>query len=169
MRARELFRLAAIGLLFILLQLALYLRFPEWRSGMDFYLVFLLLLTATRGQLAAGAFALSGGIIMDSFSSSFIAFHVFFYLIPVAAGSMMRTHVLVHYRLLGTLTVAVLLLIKILSSYAVAQILHWLGSPVYLLRVNYFSPLLVITAVYLGWPQLVRIFTTIREVKGFGR
>jgi len=169
MRPAEPLRLVALALLALLIQLALYLRFPEWRAGIDLYLIFLLLLTATRGQLTAGVFALGGGIIMDCFSGSFYVFHTVFYVAPVIMGTLMRSHVLVEYRQLGTLCVATLLIVKILVMFGVALALGWIDSPLYLLRVNYWSLLLVIAAVYLGWNGIVRLFARVYEVKGFGR
>lgn len=169
MRTTEPLRLAAMGLLLLLVQLAIYLRFPEWRAGMDFYLVFLLLLTGTRGHLIAGSFALAGGIIMDAFSGSLYMFHTVFYMAPVLLGSLMRSYVLVEYRPLAALCIAGLLLLKVLAMFGVAFALDYIDSPVYLLKVNYWSILLAVGLVYFSWGQIVRLFANVYEVKGFGR
>jgi len=157
MRATEPLRLALIGLLVILVQLAFYLIFPAWRAGFDPFLVLLLLLATARGPFLAGVFALVGGVLMDAYSDQLISFHVIYYLVPVAIGAMIRSQLIVEYNFLGTLTVLALLLGKVLAQFLAFVAMGRLDSPLFLLRVNYWSILLMTAIVYLSWRWLVRL------------
>lgn len=157
MRATEPLRLALIGLLVILVQLAFYLIFPGWRAGFDPFLVLLLLLATARGPFLAGVFALVGGVLMDAYSSHLLSFHVIYYLIPVAVGTMIRSQLIVEYNFLGTLTVLALLLGKVLAQFLAFFAMGQLDSAAYLLRVNYWSVLLMAGIVFLCWRWLVRL------------
>lgn len=157
MRATEPLRLALIGLLVIFGQQALYLVFPAWRAGFDPFLVLLLLLATARGPFLAGVFALVGGVLMDAYSDQLISFHVLYYLVPVALGAMIRSQLIVEYHFLGTLTVFALLVGKVLAQYLAFYVLGQIDSSAFLLRVNYWSILLMTAVVYLCWRWLVRL------------
>jgi hypothetical protein len=157
MRATEPLRLALIALLVLLVQLALYLVFPAWRAGLDPFLILLLLLATARGPFLAGVFALLGGVLMDAYSDQLISFHVIYYLVPVAVGAMIRSQLIVEYHFLGTLTVFALLLGKVLAQYLSFFIMGHVDSPAFLLRVNYWSILLMTAIVYICWRWLVRL------------
>ncbi|MDQ3023884.1 MAG: hypothetical protein M3R04_05820, partial [bacterium] len=90
MRTNDSVRLSLIALVLLIVQLVWYLKFPGWRSA-DFYLVFLLLLAAARGPVYGGIFAIVGGAVLDSFSAQYAAFHMLFYLLPVAVGTLIRS------------------------------------------------------------------------------
>jgi hypothetical protein len=150
-------RTALIGLMILLLQLALILGFPGWRTGFELYAAFLLLLAASRGPVFAGVYALAGGAIMDAYSDQFIAFHILFYLIPVALGSLVRAHVLSEYRMLGAVSTAALMLLKVLLMLLTALAMGWLPSASYLFKVNYLPILFTSSLVYLAWPAVTRI------------
>ena len=168
MRATEPLRLALVGLMFILLQLAFYSAFPQWRAGVDIYVAFLLLVTATRGPLMSGAYAVVGGWLMDAFSGGFPVFHMFYYLLPVLLGAVLRSYMLVEFKLLGALTVLALLLLKILLPFAMASMQGKLDSPAYLLQVNYLPMLLLTMLVLLLWPWMIKVIPTTREVRRIG-
>lgn len=157
MRATEPLRLALIALLVLLTQLALYLLFPAWRAGFDPYLILLLLLATARGPFLAGVFALTGGVLLDAYSDQLISFHVIYYMVPVAVGAMIRSQLIVEYHFLGTLAVLALLLGKVLAQYASFRLLGLIDSPLFLLRVNYWSILLMTAIVYFSWHWLVRL------------
>jgi hypothetical protein len=168
MRATEPLRLALVGLLFILLQLAFYTAFPQWRAGVDIYVAFLLLVTATRGPLMSGIYAVGGALPMDALSGEFPVFHMFYYLLPVVLGAVLRSYMLVEFKLLGALTVLGLLLLKIILLFIVGATEGKLDSPVYLLQVNYLPMLFLTGLVLLAWPWMIRVIPTTREVRRIG-
>lgn len=157
MTLTEALRLALLGLLVLLVQLALILGFPGWRSGFEFYALFLMLLAAIRGPVLAGVYALAGGAIMDSYTDQFIVFHILYYLAPVALGSLVRSYVLSEFRMLGTVATVCLLLFKIFAMLLVAWLSGWLASPAYLFKVNYIPVLAVGGLVYYAWPWIIRV------------
>ncbi|MCH7471503.1 hypothetical protein IIA79_00925 [bacterium] len=157
MRKTEVLRLALIGLLLLLLQLAWYLAFPQWRGAVDLYVPFLLLLTAGRGPFLGGAFAVLGGLVMDAYSTTFITFHIFYYLLPVAVGSLLRSRMLVEFPHLGALTVALLLFSKVVAQLLAAIAFGWVDSWLYLFRVNYWPLLVMFLLTYLGWRFIVGV------------
>jgi hypothetical protein len=147
--------MALIGLFALLLQLTLMLRFPEWRAGFDLFLVYVLILTTTRGPAIGGTYAMLGGLILDAFSGQHLVFHLLFYLVPVGIGSMIRSHMLIEFKSLGTATVGGLLLFKIVAELATAMVLGHIDSPLYILRVNYLAIIVFCAIVYFSWPLLV--------------
>lgn len=147
-------RLTLIATLVLVIQAAFAARFPEWRAGADAYIIFLLLATASRGAVHGGVFALAGGAVMDSFSLQLPAFHVFFYLIPVAAALLMRSGMLLNYSQLAALIVTGLLLVKVLLQYLIGSAAGWLSGTAPLLHINYFSILLLGLLTLAGWPSL---------------
>jgi rod shape-determining protein MreD len=169
MRLTEPLRLGLIGLLTVLLQLALYLQLPQWRAGLDFYVVFLLLLTATRGSALGCGYAIAGGLLLDAYSGAYCGFHTVYYLLPVAIGSLLRAQMLVQYRFLGASTISLLILGKVIAQLVVALVLGGLDSPAYLFRLNYWSLVLMFVFIYASWGWLVRIFPTPPEVRRLGR
>lgn len=150
-------RLAAFAVLLLLLQLAWYAWFPGLRAGFDLYLPFLLIATARRGPGFGGVYALGGALVMDSFSLTLPLFHLLFYLVPVVLGTLLRGRTLMEYRQLGVLTVAALLLLKILAPLTYLLATHELGSLLYLFKVSYLGPLLICGALWLAWPALLKI------------
>ncbi len=168
MSLAEALRLAAMGLLILLVQLALTLGLPGWRTGFEFYALFLMLLAATRGPVLAGVYALAGGAIMDSYTDQFIVFHILYYLAPVALGSLVRAYALSEFRMLGTLATVSLLVFKIFAMLLVAWISRWLPSPVYLFKVNYIPVLVVGGLVYWAWPWIIRGMG-VQEARQIGR
>lgn len=150
-------RLTLIAVLVLLAQAAFAARFPEWRVGADPYILFLLLVTASRGAVHGGVFALAGGAVMDSFSILFPAFHVFFYLVPVAAALLMRSGMLLNYSQLAGLTVTGLLLGKVLMQYLIGTAAGWLVGTVPLLDVNYVAILLMGLLTTVAWPRLAAL------------
>ncbi len=169
MRSTEPVRLGLIGLLIILIQLSWYLKFPAWRDGFDLYLVFILLLAATRGSLLAGAFAVMGGLMMDAYSSSFPVFHVLYYMAPVAIGGLIRSQIIVEYRNIGALAVGLLILGKILAMFLIALAMGWVDSPMFLLRLNYWSLVLTVVTVFVSWRWFVKLIPPRSGVMSFGR
>lgn len=157
MKVTEPIRMALIGLFALLLQLTLMLRFPEWRAGFDLFLVYVLILTTTRGPAIGGTYAMLGGLILDAFSGQHLVFHLLFYLVPVGIGSMIRSHMLIEFKSLGTATVGGLLLLKVVAELATAMILGHIDSPLYILRVNYLSIIVFCGLVYFSWPLLVAL------------
>jgi hypothetical protein len=151
----EYVRLALLGVFILLGQLAWYLAFPGWRSGVDFYLVFLLLVASARGPVFGGSYALAGGLIMDAISGPLPVFHLLYYFIPVLIGAQLRSHMLLKFRALGAGVLALLLLGKVAVQLALGLLAGWLPSAVYLLRVNYASLVLCVALVYLLWPWLI--------------
>lgn len=161
-------RLALLGLLILLVQQALTLGLPGWRVGFEYYALFLLLLAASRGPILAGVYALAGGAIMDAYSDQFIVFHILFYLVPVALGSLVRAYVLTEYRMLGTMSAVGLLLLKIVAMLLVAWGMRWVPSPVYLFKVNYLPVLVTGVMVYCAWPWIIRAMGAV-EVRKLGK
>jgi len=161
----ESLRLLLIAISITLLQVTFYTRFPEWRAGVDLYVIFLLLLTAARGPVYGGILALIGGAVMDCFSIQLPAFHVLYYLLPVAAASFVRARMLIEYRQLGTLFVGGLLLFKILAQFAVARASGWVDSAYYLFHLNYLSLLLELALTWLFWPSLAKLVPAVMEVR----
>jgi hypothetical protein len=151
----EYVRLALLGLFILLLQLAWYLAFPNWRGGFDVYLVFLLLVSSARGPLFGGTYALAGGLIMDAISGPLPVFHLLYYFIPVLIGAQLRSHMLLKFRFLGSGMLALLLLGKIAAQLAIGVIAGWLPSAWYIFQVNYLSLLLCVAVVYALWPWLI--------------
>ena len=151
----EYVRLALLGVLILLAQLAWYLAFPDWRAGFDLYLVFLLLVSSARGPLFGGTYALAGGLIMDAFSGPLPVFHLLYYFIPVLIGAQLRSHMLLKFRMLGSGVLALLLIGKVATQLVIGLVAGWLPSALYIFRVNYGSLLLCIALVYLLWPWLI--------------
>jgi len=150
-------RLALIAMLVILIQLAFATALPEWRAGADPYILFLLLVTASRGPVHGGVFALAGGAVMDSFSAQLPAFHVLFYLLPAAAAVLMRSGMLLNYSQLASMLVAALLLAKVLLQFLVGRAAGWLDNASPLLHVNYISILLMALITLITWTRLGQI------------
>lgn len=169
MRRTDPLRLAIIGLLLLLMQQAFYVLFPAWRGTVDLYPLFLFLATASTGPLVGGTLAIGGGLMMDIYSVEFLAFHSFFYLLPVIFGSQLRAHMLTEFRLLGAVSAALLILAKIIAQLLVLLVIFKPASPLYLLRINYWPLLAVFGLVYAVWPMMVRQFPMPSEVKGLGR
>ncbi|MCC7478486.1 hypothetical protein IT575_08490 [bacterium] len=150
-------RIAALAVLLLLLQLAWYSWFPALRAGFDLYVPLVLLLTARRGPGFGGIYALAGALVMDAFSLHLPAFHLFFYLLPVMLGSLLRSRILTEYKQLGVIAVAALLLLKIIIPLLLGMLSHELNSLLYLFEVSYISPLLICAALWLAWPALLRL------------
>lgn len=165
MRATEPIRLALIGLIIVLFQLAVYTKFPGMRAGADFFVLFVLLVTATYGSAVGGVSALFGGLLMDAHGSTYFAFHLLYYVIPVVLGTMFRSQMLMEFRMLGALAVLGLLLIKVILQYITGLATGQIGSFTPLFAVNYWSILLTAIAVLILWPKLVAIVTAGAEVK----
>jgi hypothetical protein len=163
-RTNDAVRLSLIALCVLIAQLVWYLKFPGWRAA-DFYLVFLLLLASARGPIFGGVFAILGGAVLDSFSSQYAAFHMLFYLLPVAVGTLIRSRMLLSYRQLGGGAVALLLLLKVILQLVAAMSSHLLDSPVYLFKVSYVPLILESLLVYLFWERLARAMPEIVEGK----
>jgi len=161
-------RLAMLALMIVLLQLALYLAYPGARAGVDIYIVFILLATAACGVPLGGVLAVAGGALMDVYSIEMPAFHVFFYLIPVAIGAQLRVHMLTQYRLLGAGIFALLVVGKIVLQFTLFAATGRLASPIHLLEVNYWPLLATAILLYILWPWLVRLFPRPSEVQGRG-
>ncbi|MCB1187110.1 hypothetical protein KDL29_08090 [bacterium] len=157
MKVTEPIRLALIGIFALLLQLTIMLSYPEWRVGFDLYLVYILILTTTRGPAMGGTYAMLGGLFLDAFSGQHLVFHLLFYLLPVGIGSLVRSHMLIEFKSLGTLTVGGLLLFKVVAELVGAMLLGHIDSAFYIFRVNYLSILLFCGLVYLFWPALVNL------------
>ena len=151
----EYVRLALLGVFFLLLQLAWYLAFPGWRSGVDIYLVFLLLVSSARGPLFGGTYALAGGLIMDAVSGPLPVFHLLYYMIPVLIGAQLRSHMLLKFRFLGAGVLALLLAGKIAAQLITGVIAGWLPSVWYIFHANYLSLALCVAVVYVLWPWLI--------------
>jgi hypothetical protein len=169
MRSFEPLRLALLALLIVLLQLAWFVQFPGWRATADLYVVFLLLVSAGRGPALAGALALAGGAIIDAYSGSLVALHLLYYMLPVTLGSLVRSHMLIEYRLLGSLVVFLLLIGKVLAQFLVAACSGWIGGPGYLLKVNYWPALFISAGVYAAWPTLMRLLQAPTAARIHGR
>jgi hypothetical protein len=167
-RPTEPFRLILLAILAMLLQLAIYVGLPDWRDAIDIYLVMLLLLTTARGPYFGIMCALIGGLVMDALSSTFTVFHTLYYLVPVAVGSFTRPHMLVEFRLLGTLTSVLLILGKIIVMLLVCWAAGWLASPLFFFKINFWSLLVISVLLYLGWPWLIRLIPSLTEVKQLG-
>jgi len=150
-------RMALIGLFALLLQLTLMLRFPELRAGFDLFLVYVLILTTTRGPAMGGTYAMLGGLVLDAFSGQHLVFHLLFYLVPVGIGSMIRSHMLIEFKSLGTATVGGLLLFKVLAELVGAMVMGHIDSLLYILKVNYAAILVFCAIVYFSWPLLVSL------------
>ena len=150
-------RLASFAILLLLLQLSWYAWFPTLRPGFDIFVPLILLLTARRGPGFGGISALLGALVMDSFSLSLPAFHLFYDLLPVALGSLFRARVLTEYKQLGVSAVGILLLLKIILPLILGLISHQLNSLLYLFEVSYISPILICAALWLAWPALLRL------------
>ena len=161
-------RLAMLALMIVLMQLAFYLAYPGARAGVDVYLIFILLATAACGVPLGGVLAVAGGALMDVYSIEMPAFHVFFYLIPVAIGAQLRVHMLTQYRLLGAGIFALLVVGKIILQFTLLAATDRLASPVHLLELNYWPLLATAVLIYALWPWLVRLFPRPSEVQGRG-
>lgn len=161
----EYVRLALLGLLVLLAQLAAMLAFPAWRGGLDLYVLFLLLVTSARGGLFGGSYALAGGLAMDAISGPLPVFHLLYYLLPVALGAQLRSHMLLKFRSLGALALGGLLLGKVVLQYALLLAMGKLPGPGYILHLNYWPVLAVMAGVYIFWPQLVRLIPPSEERK----
>jgi integral membrane sensor domain MASE1 len=165
MRGYETLRLGILALLTIVAQLALYQAYPDLRSA-DLYVTFLLLVSAVRGPLYGGTYGIIGGIAMDSFSPQYNVFHMFYYLLPVTAGTLIRSRMLLEYRQLGAAAVLALLLAKVFAQFAAGLALHYLHSGGVLLRLDNYVPIVLQAAIaYFFWPQLVRLIPEPAEVR----
>ena len=164
MRTSDAVRLSLIALALLVLQLVWYLKFPAWRT-VDFYLVFLLLLGSARGPIYGGIFAIIGGATLDSFSHQYAAFHMLFYLLPVAVGTLIRSRMLLSYSQLGGAAVAALLILKVIAQLTLALSMHSISSPVYLFKLNYLPLLCEALLVFLLWNRLARAIPEIVEGK----
>ena len=164
MRTNDAVRLSLIALALLVVQLVWYLKFPGWRA-VDFYLVFLLLLGSARGPVYGGIFAILGGAVLDSFSSQYAAFHMLFYLLPVAVGTLIRSRMLLSYSQLGGSAVAILLFVKVLAQLITALSMHAIGSPVYIFKLNYVPLLLEALLVFIFWDRLARAVPEVVEGK----
>lgn len=165
MRSTEPLRLMGIGALALIIQLAFYLKFPAWRSGVDLYLVFLLLLAAARGPYISCVFAMAGGFVMDAYSGTFTTFHLFYYFAPVIVGSLIRTQLILEYNLLGTVAIGLLLLGKIWLQIGVAFSMGWIGSLVPIFQVNYWPLVCMCILTMVRWRWLIRLIPTPAGVK----
>jgi hypothetical protein len=171
MRIPEWLRLTLISLVIIAAQQMLLMLRPEWRTGLDLYVVWLLIVSAARGLTTGAVLAVLGGMLMDA-SSSFNMFHMLFYLLPVAVGALFTSHLITEYNLLASLITAGLLLLKLLLLLLVALCAGWLTSGSYLFGLNYFPLLCMCLLVFLLWQRLVRIVPPTRMIGvggGFGR
>ena len=168
MRRTEPFRLAALGLLLVFLQLSWYLAFPELRAAVDLYPLFLLLATALTGTLLGGTLALAGGVLMDLYGGAFLAFHCLYYLLPVLIGSQLRAHMLTEFRLLGAIAAVLLIVGKIVAQLLVLLISGRLDSVAYLFHLDYWPLVVIALAVYCAWPWLVRQFPLPTKVRSDG-
>lgn len=157
MKITEPIRMALIGVFTLLLQLSLMLSYPEWRAGFDLFLVYILILTTTRGPAMGGTYAMVGGLVLDAFSGQHLVFHLLFYLLPVGIGSLVRSHMLIEFKSLGTLAVGGLLLFKVVAELISGMVLGNLDSFMYIFRVNYLSIVLFCGLVYVFWPALVNL------------
>lgn len=161
-------RLSMLALMIVLMQLALYLAYPGARAGIDVYVIFILLATAACGVPLGGVLAVAGGALMDVYSIEMPAFHVFFYLIPVAIGAQLRVHMLTQYRLLGAAIFALLVMGKIALQFTLLVATGRLVSPLHLLELNYWPLLATAILIYALWPWLVQLFPRPSEVQGRG-
>lgn len=160
-------RLSLLALLILLLQLALILGLPGWRTGFELYAPFLLLVSASRGPVLAGVYALAGGAVMDAFSDQYVVFHILFYLIPVALGSLVRAHVLTEYRLLGAVTTVSMMIAKVALMLIAGLVMGWIPSGAYLFKANYLPIFVVGAIVYSFWNAITRLFG-VAEVRSIG-
>lgn len=156
-------RLAAVAVLLLLLQFSWYAWFPALRPGFDLFVPLLLLITARRGPGFGGIYALLGALVMDSFSLSLPALHLFYYLLPVALGSLLRARVLTEYKQLGVAAVGIMLLLKILIPLMLALLNHELHSIVVIFMVSYISPVMICAALWLAWPAMLRLIPAAAE------
>ena len=168
MKGLDTLRLVGISAVLLMTELAVQLSHPEWRSGSDIYLIWLLILSAGRGPVAAIGFALAGGIVMDASSGHFAVFHLVYYLVPVALGTALRSQVIVEYGLLGGLAAAGLLLGKIVVMLLVGIVSGMLPGPMYLTRLSYWPLLAVSIVVLFTWRWLVEAAQPMR-VASVGR
>lgn len=166
MKMPEWLRLGLISLSVLVLQQALLLARPEWRSGLDFYVVWLLIVSASRGGGTGVVLALLGGFIMDAPSVSFGLFHTVFYLLPVAVGALFTAHLITEYNLLAAAITAGLLLLKFILMLAVALAMGWIDTPAYFFGVNYLPLLVLSVLVFAFWQRLVRLAPVERVVLG---
>lgn len=157
MKLPEWLRLTLISLAVLVLQQALLLARPEWRSGLDFYIVWLLIVSAARGPVTGTALALLGGFIMDAPSVSFGIFHTVYYLLPVVIGALLTAHLITEYNLLAAMIAGGLLLLKIVLMLLTALIMGWVPGPFYLFKLNYLPLILLCIAVFFLWKRLVRL------------
>lgn len=168
MKLTEPIRMALIGFFALLFQLTLMLSYPEWRVGFDLFLVYILILTTTRGPAMGGTYAMVGGLILDAFSGQHLVFHLLFYLLPVGIGSLVRSHMLIEFKSLGTLVVGGLLLFKVLAELLGAIALGSLDGLSWLLRVNYLAIIVFCGLVYVSWPALVRLMPPVSGGRRIG-
>jgi hypothetical protein len=165
MKPYEIIRLSLVAAALLVAEQAVQLARPEWRSGSDVYLVWLLILSSGRGPLVAGAFALAGGLVMDASSGHFAVFHLIYYLVPVALGALLRSQLIVEYGVLGGLIAAALLLGKILAMLAVAVLGGMLPDAGYFFRLNYWPLLIVSLAVLFSWRWLVGLSQPLKAAR----
>jgi hypothetical protein len=158
-------RLALVSALFLVTQQALLQAYPGWRTGLDFYLVWLLIVSASRGFSTGLVLGLIGGLVMDA-PSNFGLFHTAFYVLPVVIGAFLSSHLVMEYNLLAGLTVLGLLLLKLLLLATVAVTAGWVPGWNCLLQLNYL-PLLVLTlVVFVFWKRLAVLMPPLRMVPG---
>jgi hypothetical protein len=156
-------RLAGVSLLFLVTQQALLQVHPEWRTGLDIYLVWLLIVSASRGFSTGLVLALIGGLVMDA-PSIFGLFHTLFYLLPVGLGAFLSSHLVVEYNLLASLAVCGLLLLKLLLLATVGSIAGWLPHWGYLFHLNYWPLLILTLLVFIFWQRLAVLMPPLRMV-----
>ena len=168
MKALDLLRLAGFSLALLLVEQAIQLARPEWRSGSDVFLIWLVILSASRGPLIGAAFALAGGLFMDASSGHFAVFHLLYYFVPVALGTLFRSQLIVEYGLLGSVVAAGLLLGKILAMLLVGIMGGMLSGPGYLWDLNYWPLLVSSLVVFVAWRWLVGLARPLKAVS-FGR
>lgn len=164
MRYAENIRIAAIAIGVLLAQLIWITRFPNFGT-LDVYIIFLLLLAAARGPLYGGIHAILGGALMDSFSaqSQFVSFHTFYYMLPVMVGVAFRSRMLLQYRQVAALALALLLILKVVAQFALASMGGLIASPLYLFRINYLPLAIELALVYIFWARLSELIPEARE------
>jgi hypothetical protein len=168
MRKSDPFRLAALALVIIFIQLASYIAFPSLIAAFDLYPVFILLATASAGAPLGYGLAILGGVLMDLFGTNLLAFHSFYYLIPATIGVQLRAHMLTEFRTLGSLTAISLIIGKIIAMLLFFLVTGKIDSPLYLLRLNYWPLVAIALVFYFSWPWFVRQFPMPVEAKHRG-
>jgi hypothetical protein len=157
MNSRDLVRLLAISTAVIVLQQSLLLAIPEWRAGLDFYIAWLLVVSASRGLAVGTALALWGGFLVDAPSVSFGLFHTIFYLIPVTFGALFTSHLITEYKLLASLVNLSLLILKVVLMLLVALALGLIPGPQWIFKLSFLPVLCNSLLVFILWPNLTAL------------